>query len=326
VSIAAAVPARAAEPVARPPLAARHAARLQEALATAAAVCSASELGVFELLDERGADPAELAAVCGLTERGARTLLAALTALRLVERDEHGRYRAAARDLAPFAATVASWRAVVPALRGQLREGGDTVAGAELLYPSLVRHLGSLFAGSAERAAVVLAEPGLRVLDVAAGAAPWTIALARRDPHCRVTAVDLARVLPETRRAVRAGGLESQYRFVAGDVFQLDLRAGGGYDLVLAANLLHLFDEQTNAALVVRLPRALRRGGRIAIVDVVANERLDGPRAAVLYGLGLLQRTTRGTIYPPRPIDAGSCKPGSSSPAGGRSEARSRSP
>jgi ubiquinone/menaquinone biosynthesis C-methylase UbiE len=282
----------------RPPLSSSQAARLQEVTATVAAVTAASELGVFELLDQRRADPAELASVCGLTERGARALLAVLAALRLVERGDDGRYGAAVSDVAALAAVVGSWRAVVPALRGELRQGGDTTTGAELLYPGIVRQLGALFAESAQQAAAVLFEPGLRVLDVAAGAAPWSIALARRDPRCQVTAIELTKVLPETRRAVREAGLEPQYRLVAGDVFQHDLRASGNYDLLLAANLLHLFDDEANAGLVTRLAGALRRGGRIAVVDVVANEHLDGPRAAVLYGLGLLQRTTTGTIYP----------------------------
>jgi SAM-dependent methyltransferase len=282
----------------RPPLSPGQAARLQQAAATAAAVTAASELGVFKLLDERRADPAELASACGLTERGARTLLAVLAALRLVERDDDGRYRAAVSNVAALAAAVGSWRTVVPALRGELREGGDTVTGAELLYPRLVRQLGALFAESAQQAAAVLSEPGLRVLDVAAGAAPWSIALAQREPRCQVTAIELTGVLPETRRAVREAGLESQYRFVAADIFRRDLRGSGDYDLVLAANLLHLFEDQANARLVTRLAGPLQRGGRIAVVDVVANERLDGPKAAVLYGLGLLQRTTRGTIYP----------------------------
>ncbi len=293
----AAVPT-AAETFERPPLSPGQAARLQEAAATAAGVTAASELGVFELLDQRRADPVELASACGLTERGARTLLAVLAALRLVQRDDDGRYRAAVSNLAALAAAVGSWRTVVPALRGELREGVDTVTGAELLYPRLVRQLGALFAESAQQAAADLSEPGLRVLDVAAGAAPWSIALAQRDPRCQVTAIELTWVLPETRRAVREAGLESQYRFVAADIFQPDLSGSGDYDLVLAANLFHLFEEQANARLVTRLAGQLQRGGRIAVVDVVANERLDGPKAAVLYGLGLLQRTTRGTIYP----------------------------
>jgi hypothetical protein len=36
----------------------------------------------------------------------------------------------------------------------------------------------------------------------------------------------------------------------------------------------------------------------LAALDILANESRDGPRAAVLYALGLVLRTTRGRIYP----------------------------
>jgi SAM-dependent methyltransferase len=268
------------------PMSVRQAASLHAAFATAEAVASASELGVFSALEEKPADPLELAAACGLTERGARALVAALAGLRLVHRDEDGRYRPAVSGLAAFGAILGSWRSISPALRGEPRQGGDTVAGAESLYPSLVPQLGEMFAESAERAAEFLTGLGQQVLDVGAGAAPWSIALARRDPRCRGTAVDLPGVLPQTRLAV------------TGDVFQLDLGRGEGYDLALAANLFHLFDVEANRKLIRRIAGSLRGGGRIAIVDVVPNERLDGPRGAVLYGLGLLQRTATGAIYP----------------------------
>jgi hypothetical protein len=68
----------------RPPVSGRQAARLHEAFATAAAVASASELGVFAILEQRPADPVTIAGACGLTERGAQALLAALAGLRLV--------------------------------------------------------------------------------------------------------------------------------------------------------------------------------------------------------------------------------------------------
>jgi ubiquinone/menaquinone biosynthesis C-methylase UbiE len=292
---ASAVEAEAAD---RPPVSVREATRLHEAFATTAAVASATELGVFAILEQTPADPAIVAGACGLSERGAQALLAALAGLRLVERQENGRYRPASAGLASFGSVLGSWRSISPALQGEPLRGGDTVAGAESLYPGLVAQLGTMFAESAERAAELLAEPGQRVLDVGAGAAPWSIALARRDPRCRVTAVDLPGVLQQTRLAVTAEKLESRYRLVPGDAFHIEMAAGEAYDLVLAANLFHLFDEQANRKLIRRLAGSLRLGGRIAIVDVVPNERLDGPRAAVLYGLGLLQRTATGTIYP----------------------------
>lgn len=36
----------------------------------------------------------------------------------------------------------------------------------------------------------------------------------------------------------------------------------------------------------------------MAIVDAIPDERLEGPRAVVLYALGLLQRTRTGRVYP----------------------------
>jgi SAM-dependent methyltransferase len=70
------------------------------------------------------------------------------------------------------------------------------------------------------------------------------------------------------------------------------------YDLVIAANLCHLFDEATNSRLLARLLGALRPGGTLAVVDALPNEPLDGPRPVVLYALGLLLRTQRGGVYP----------------------------
>jgi SAM-dependent methyltransferase len=132
---------------------------------------------------------------------------------------------------------------------------------------------------------------------VGAGAAPWSLALAGRDPACQVTAIDWPGVLVVTRRAAAAAGCASQFTFLAGDFFVLDW-GQAAYDLALAGNICHLFDEAANRRLLGRLFAALRPGGRVAILDVLPNEHLDGPRPVVLYALGLLLRTTRGGIYP----------------------------
>lgn len=70
------------------------------------------------------------------------------------------------------------------------------------------------------------------------------------------------------------------------------------YDLAVAANLCHLFDETANRRLLRRLFDAVRPNGTVAIADALPNERLHGPRWVFLYGLGLLWRTERGQVYP----------------------------
>ena len=144
------------------------------------------------------------------------------------------------------------------------------------------------FRESGEQAAALLTQPGARVLDVGAGAAPWSLALAARDPGCTVTAVELPSVMSSTRSAVRAAGLDRQYLLGEGDALDVDWDESASFDLALIANL----------RLLGRVAEALRPGGSVAVVDILANERGDGPRGAALYSLGLLLRTARGRIYP----------------------------
>ena len=270
---------------------------LQEAVAARSALATASRLGVLARLATGPADPLTIARDCGIAERGARLLLGALAGLGLIGPASDGSF-GAAHDLAGLAALVEPWDHLDEAVRHDRGPAAaDTVVGAEAVYPTVVPQLGAMFAPAAEIAANLLTAPALRVLDAGAGAAPWSLALARRDPACRITAVDLPMVLEVTRRAVAAAGCDAQFTYLAGDLFTIHLRRGS-YDLAIIANVCHLFDETANRRLLRRLFRAIRPGGTLAIVDVLPNERLDGPRSAVLYALGLLLRTSRGQAYP----------------------------
>jgi len=273
---------------------------LQEAIAASSALAAADRLGVLARLAAGPADPVTLARDCAISERGARLLLAALISLGLIEEASDGSYSAAASDLAQLAAMITPWGHLAEAIReDQPTMAGDTPGGAGALYPGVVSHLGALFAPVAEHAADHLVARGLRdrVLDLGAGAAPWSLALAARNPDIRVTAVDLPAVLAVTRQVVATKGYDLQFDYLSGDLFTIDL-GRSAYDLAIAGNLCHLFDEATNRRLLGRLFDALRPGGTLAILDALPNERLDGPRPIVLYALGLLLRTNRGQVYP----------------------------
>ena len=271
---------------------------LQEALATSSALAAADHLGILARLDVGPADPITLARDCAISERGARLLLAALHSLGLIEEDSNGLYHAALPDLAQVTAWITPWCQLTQAIRDDRPvRAGDTPDGAETLYPEVVAHLGVWFASAAERAADHLVGGRLCVLDLGAGAAPWSLALAARNPDIRVTAVDVPAVLAVTRQVVAASGYATQFDYLSGDLFTIDL-GRCVYDLAIAGNLCHLFDEAANCRLLGRLFDALRPGGTLAILDALPNERLDGPRPVVLYALGLLLRTNRGQVYP----------------------------
>jgi SAM-dependent methyltransferase len=284
-------PAPATAPAIGAPLA-----YLGEAVAAAAVVQTAGRLGVLARLDGAPATTAELTDACEISERGARLLLGALAGLGLAEAVEGGAWRAALPDLAGLAGTAGMWAHLAEALREDrplLR--GDTPEGAAALYPGAVSHLGAMLSAVAERAAKLLPPAG-RVLDAGAGAAPWSLAVAARDPACLVTAVDLPAVVPATRRAVRDAGRERQFRFLAGDLYDVDL-GRGVYDLAIAGNLCHLFNGDANRRLLGRLYDALAPGGRLAVMDVIPDGQ-PRPRWVALYELGLYLRTASGRVHP----------------------------
>ncbi|MBI2954683.1 MAG: class I SAM-dependent methyltransferase [Chloroflexi bacterium] len=270
---------------------------LADALAAAAAVDAADRLGLFARLSTRPADVPTLVRDCAMSERGARFLLAALQSIGLVEVGADGICRAVP-DVSRMKGLYTIWHRLSEAIRDDCPAADcDAPTGAEIIYPDLAPVLGTLFAPVAERAAMHLDAAGQRVLDVGAGAAPWSIALARRDPSCRVTLVDLPAVLPVAQEAVVKAGLEAQFYYVGGDFFDVDW-GSASYDLAFAGNVCHLFDEAANRRILARLYEALRPGGQLAVVDVVRSEQIHASRSVALYALGLFLRTRNGQVYP----------------------------
>lgn len=272
--------------------------RLEQALAATAALRAAAELRVLERLENGPVAASALAADFRLEPRGVERLLTALVGLGLVETEDGRRFRSRFACTDGLRQLMAIWDDLPSALRGQrARASVDTRAGAENLYPYLTPWLGAMFAGAAERAADRLAAPGLRVLDAGTGAAPWSIAVCRRGAGTCVTAVDLPAVLPAARRAVEIAGLAEAFEFLPGDVFSVDW-GSECYDLAIAGNLCHLFDEAANRRLLERLRLALRSEGTLAIIDVLPDETPRRALAVELYALGLFIRSETGRAHP----------------------------
>jgi hypothetical protein len=151
---------------------------------------------------------------------------------------------------------------------------------------------------AAGRAAAHLAGPALRILDIGADRAIWSLALARRDPTCRVTVVDWPeRIARATRGAVRAAGCVAQYVYLGGDPLALDW-GGQTYELAILGFVCQTYEEPEIRRLLRRILPALRFGGRLAILEVLPNERLDGPTPALRYARDLARRAPSGRLHP----------------------------
>jgi ubiquinone/menaquinone biosynthesis C-methylase UbiE len=269
---------------------------VSDALHAAAATAVAHRVGLLAALKSGPARVEQLAAGCLIDARSTAVLIDALAAMGLVERIGEAEVRAAVPELPTLGAMAEGADLLVEAVRsGRAPLECDEREGAARVYPDAIGYLGTLLASAAHDVADVLGDAE-NVLDVGAGAAPWSLAVARRNARCRVTAIDLAPVIPVTRRAVAASGCAKRFEYLPGDVFEVSVPERE-YDLVLLGNVCHLFDGPTNLRLLRRLRPAIRDGGRIAIVDAVAPRDPAAARSVRLYAVGLMTRTSAGGVH-----------------------------
>lgn len=262
---------------------------LAAAVETMAIIEAAAALELLGHLASNPSTPGEVATALRLDQVATARLLEALAGMGLLCERSAGVFETDTVATDRLHLLTGLWQALPSVVRtGQPAVQAATAAGATRLYPDMVSEMSEWFAPAAERFAAELSPWTGRVLDVGAGAAPWTIALASRNPEVHVTAVDFPAVLTRTRRAVTAAGLVRRFDYLPGDALDVALPA---HDLAVVGNVCHLFDEAHNRALLAKLHRTTRR---VAIVDVLPS----ADPAVRRYALGLLTRARGGAVHP----------------------------
>lgn len=183
---------------------------------------------------------------------------------------------------------------------GGLTLPGDTGASCEPQIRSLAARLvdlRALFGAAPARVVRWLGGPKLRILDMGAGRSPWSMAFARAWPDVRVVALDLPDELPAVIETVNAAGLADQYEFVAADVFNHQWAPDREFDLILVANVCHLFNANKNQALLGCLAPLLAPGGALTIIEQLLEEQPDWHRWAALYALGVNHHAPGGGLF-----------------------------
>jgi hypothetical protein len=156
---------------------------LMDAVSTAHVLTAAIELGLIDQLTSGLKNGTECADACATDPSMTSLLLDALAGLGVARREALGRY-VLAIDLPRFLrALIRSWSQLSVVVRnGKPLVRADTAVGASDLYPDCLPVLSAMFTPAASRAAQLLGDCGADVLDVGAGAAPWSIALATSSP------------------------------------------------------------------------------------------------------------------------------------------------
>ena len=275
-------------------------------------LCSAIELGVFDLLDETG--PADAEVLAGRRDVSAphlETLLEGVVAVGLLDRrnrvfelnDTARRYL--------LTASPASMAALVPVSPGPLdnwRRLTDTVrngAPAEPIdddasfHTTLVEGTFTTITRCAMRADLPLRYSALRaprVLALGAGGAPWALAVLAANAGAAAVVNDLPTVIDVARRNVADRELTERVEFRPGSFHDIDIEPDA-FDLVVLGHVCRTEGEERTRSLIDRAFAALRPGGRVLIGDYFVDDQRSLASHALMMGVTMMASTRRGATF-----------------------------
>lgn len=281
-------------------------------------LCSAVELGVFDLLQELG--PTELEPVAkrlALPERSALFLLDGLVAIGMIEqyRDVYKLGDLAKRYLTTDApASMADLIAVAPGplvnwehLSDTFKRGtperpieddpeGFYIPLVEATFPTMLR--------AATRADLKIGysrQPKLHVLDLGAGGAPWTVAILGQNPTATSVVNDFEGVLRVAKRRIEDAGVSDRVEYRPGDFHNITL-GDGEFDLVILGHIMRTEGVEGAKHLIERAYKALKPGGRVVVSDYFRDNSRKFNPFGVLMGVTMVAATRQGLTFTNREV------------------------
>ena len=276
------------------------------------AVRAADELGVFAALAEGPADPATLAERCGADPGRLSVLCGGNIAAGTLELGPGGYALTdfAAAFLVPGRASYLgallrrspgpfeNWLALADTVRGA-PPPRDVGGEAGEFFTELVEATfpAQLAAARASVASLLGDElpATVRLLDLGAGGAPWSIAVLEARPAAVAVVNDLPAVLEVARRRLAEAGLSGRSELLAGDYWSLEPPAP--FDLVVLGHVCRAEGGEGAAALVARAGGWLAPGGLLLVAEYLLDDDRRGPAQAQLLGTTMMASTRRGATF-----------------------------
>ena len=282
-----------------------------------AVLFTALKLGIFEALAEGPGGAGGVASATGCAPRGVGMLLNSMVAMGLLEKDS-GVYRLndLSRDYFLRSSgnylgsllicsdqllklwlhlpdAVETGRPVLPLLSEKERErlNLDIVEALFHVHRASAWELAALF-----KKEFFFDKPEIKILDVAAGSAVWSLPFALETERVEVTAVDFLPVLEVAKKFVREFGVRWQYRFIADDIRTAEFGTDE-YDLALLGHICHSEGAEWSRRLIGKCFRALKKDGRLLIMDYLPDEERKSAQMPLLLALNALLGTEEGDTF-----------------------------
>ena len=278
---------------------------------------AAIEIGVFDVLARGPASLGELATSTGIPSRTLGIVAAAMVSLGLLEQDG-SRYRNSETAEA-FLADIPGRLDLRPILRyfdeivyprwEKFAEAIRTDQG-QPQFSKFTTHQQQMFSAAVE----VFSAPGAvalagsydfgrhhRLLDIAGGTGSFLIAVLQHHNALKGTLFELPGACAVARQRLANEPERSRIDVVEGDVFKDPLP--GGHDVVLIANVVHVFSAAHNTELMRKIRAHVMPGARLLLVDLWTDPSHSQPSAAALMSGQFLLTSGEGQVYSEQEAD-----------------------
>lgn len=121
------------------------------------------------------------------------------------------------------------------------------------------------------------------ILDVGGGMGTHAIKICQFNSQINIDIVDKAEMKEQCLKNIREHGLEDRIHFLTGDIRDISLEKK--YEGILLSNVLHLFSNEVNQKLLVKLAAALHRSGLLIMHDFFLSEDKSKRTIPSLYTL-----------------------------------------
>jgi ubiquinone/menaquinone biosynthesis C-methylase UbiE len=282
-----------------------------------AVLFTAFKLGVFEAMAGKARNADDLASTIGCSPRGVRMLLNCMAGMGLVDK-KNGLYGLTGLSRDYFLSSGKNYLGSLFICSDQLLklwlklpQAVETGAPALPLFPKKERerlnldivealfHVHKATAWELSRVLEKTFSSGkkkITILDVAAGSAVWSLPFALRSQRVGVTAVDFPPVLDVAKKFAAEFGVRDRYTFVAGDIRKTDFGAEA-YDVALLGHICHSEGAEWSRRLIGKCFRALRKKGRLLIMDYIADEQRTSELMPLLLALNALLGSEEGDTF-----------------------------